>query len=160
MQRVSDHHHNSLAASELVTVVRDLAAERERHRRMLVISVAAIILSFLLVIRSDGRVALSFLPGLPAPETCFAKSGFGIPCPGCGLTRSFISLAHGDWAGAWGFHRLGWLLAAATVVQIPYRLWGMAHPDRPLLGVRWPRIIGVVLIVGLMINFAFRWCGL
>ncbi len=31
----------------------------------------------------------------------------GIPCPAWGLTRSFMALARGDWAGAIAFHAFG-----------------------------------------------------
>ena len=46
---------------------------------------------------------------------------FGIPCPGCGLTRSFISLAHGHWSEAWRYNPAGpvWFLLVA--MQLPYR---------------------------------------
>jgi hypothetical protein len=29
-------------------------------------------------------------------SVCLLKDVFGIPCPGCGLTRAFLFLAHGD----------------------------------------------------------------
>lgn len=29
-------------------------------------------------------------------SVCLLKDIFGIPCPGCGLTRAFLFLAHGD----------------------------------------------------------------
>jgi len=157
---VSDDHHDSHPADEFVTARQKLSALRERHRQMLILSVAALALSGLLVTRSDDRVALWFLPDWPAPETCLARSGLGIPCPGCGLTRSFIALAHLDFDAAWKFHRLGWLLAAATVAQIPYRLWGMSHPRGLPLGSRWPKMFGSVLIVALLVHGVMRWCGL
>ncbi len=31
---------------------------------------------------------------------CPSKFLYGIPCPGCGLTRSFVSLLHGKWITA------------------------------------------------------------
>lgn len=35
---------------------------------------------------------------------------FGISCPGCGMTRSFIALAHLDFRGAFHYHPLFWLV--------------------------------------------------
>jgi len=35
---------------------------------------------------------------------CPIKLAFGIPCPGCGLTRATISLLRGDFAKAFGLH--------------------------------------------------------
>ena len=93
-----------------------------RHREMLAIACGVIVLSFLLIVRSDDHAAFVFLPGLPIPSTCPSQSIFHVDCPGCGLTRSFIFLAHGDWHNAFLRNRVGWLLAMAVVLQIPYRL--------------------------------------
>ena len=37
---------------------------------------------------------------------CYFKTTFGIPCPGCGLTRSLVSLFSGDIYSAFYFHPL------------------------------------------------------
>ena len=42
-------------------------------------------------------------PGLP----CLFKMVFHIPCPGCGMTRSFKALWRGDWFVAVRYHPLG-----------------------------------------------------
>lgn len=45
---------------------------------------------------------------------CPFHSATGLPCPGCGLTRGMVALAHGDWRKATTFHpftpffALGW----------------------------------------------------
>lgn len=41
---------------------------------------------------------------------CLIRRFTGLPCPGCGLTRSFCALAKGDVARSFGFHWLGPLL--------------------------------------------------
>lgn len=56
------------------------------------------------------------------PETCALYSRFGIDCPGCGLTRSFIHIAHADPLAAWRLHPLSWLLFAFVAAQIPLAL--------------------------------------
>ena len=38
--------------------------------------------------------------GQPLPELCLARRITGSGCTGCGMTRSFISIMHGDLAGA------------------------------------------------------------
>lgn len=39
----------------------------------------------------------------------------GLPCPGCGLTRSFVAIARGDWPGAISYHPFGPLLFGALL---------------------------------------------
>jgi hypothetical protein len=53
---------------------------------------------------------------------CASRLLFDFPCPGCGLTRSFVQLAHRDLRGAFAEHRLGPALALLFALQIPYRL--------------------------------------
>lgn len=48
----------------------------------------------------------------------------GLPCPGCGLTRAFVSVAHGDWSTALGANAFVVVLyplfvALGTLVLLP-----------------------------------------
>jgi hypothetical protein len=127
--------------------------QRRRHREMLVISAAAVVLSLVLQVRSDQRV---FVPGLSRfafPPTCMSQAWFGVKCPGCGLTRSFIYLAHGRWKESWQMHRLGWLLALALVMQFPYRIYALARNKDAPLGYWFPKIFGYLLIAALIVNW-------
>jgi hypothetical protein len=48
-----------------------------------------------------GRIVL--------PETCIFKNLTGLPCPGCGITRSMTSAVRGDISGSFSYHKLGLL---------------------------------------------------
>lgn len=48
--------------------------------------------------------------------TCPSHLLFGVDCPFCGLTRSFVALAHGDLGRALHFHPAGPLLFAGMLV--------------------------------------------
>src|SRR5437588_3628142 len=55
-----------------------------------------------------------FPGGKPVPM-CQFKTVTHLPCPGCGLTRSFIGMAHLDAARAARFHPLGLVLFPLTL---------------------------------------------
>ena len=131
------------------------AAMIRRDREVLVISAVVIILTLIFRVREDREVYVGGLEDYPLPPLCMSYALFGVKCPGCGLTRSLIYLAHGDWAGSWRMHRLGILFGAVILVQIPYRLWSLRHGGRPSFGVWLPTCFGYVLIWLLMANWVF-----
>ncbi len=101
---------------------------RDWHRAMLVVAVTIIAFSFVLMVRDDQRVAFTGFAAAALPESCGMRIFFQRDCPACGLTRSFIYLAHGDVPGSIGVHRFGWLLAAAVLLQLPYRWLALRNP--------------------------------
>src|SRR5204863_3895983 len=91
---------------------------------LLCVAIFIIAASFLLQLSGTERLTFSWSQ-VELPPLCPSRALFGVECPGCGLTRSFVALAAGDLRESWRFHRLGWLLAFAVVGQIPYRLSGL-----------------------------------
>jgi hypothetical protein len=68
--------------------------------------------------------------GWQVPELCTLRKVLGIRCPGCGLTRSFVFMGHGEWWTALRMNWLGppfWLIVAS---QIPLRIWALVRPLR------------------------------
>jgi hypothetical protein len=128
---------------------------RDWHRQVLVASIVILVLAMVLQVRSDQRVFVSGAPAMPVPETCGMQIVFGRPCPGCGLTRSFIHLAHGDWRSSLAIHRVGWLVALLVVCQIPYRLLALWKPELTVRPV-WGWVIGGVVVVLLMGNWVYN----
>jgi hypothetical protein len=120
---------------------------------MLILCASVIVLSLLLSVRNESQVLVPIL-GVPLPELCMTKRMFGIGCPGCGMTRSFISLGHGDWRGALHYNPAGPLLFAVMAFQIPLRLVQLARIRRGLPEIRFSwatqAVFGVlgVLMVG------------
>ncbi len=66
-----------------------------------------------------------FPPAGMGLSTCGMKSSIGIPCPGCGLTRSVTSTLHGHPIWAWKFNPFGILFALFFVT-----LWPLAFLTR------------------------------
>lgn len=106
---------------------------------------------------------------------CPSAALFGIPCPGCGLTRATLALVHGDFTAALGFHPLVFLLAPVylgllAAVVIGYvrgtPVWatvGAAPGQRRGLlfsrTVTWLVWVLVVLMFGVWILRFFGWFG-
>jgi len=52
---------------------------------------------------------------LPEGPVCLFRFLTGMPCPGCGLTRSFCALLHGELGAAWTFNPFGYLFVAGAL---------------------------------------------
>jgi hypothetical protein len=61
--------------------------------------------------------------GVDIPVVCGFRRFTGWPCPGCGLTRSFVYAAHGQLAASFGAHVLGPVCFALVASQVPWRSW-------------------------------------
>ncbi len=89
-------------------------APRARHRRMLHIRFW-ILLTFV-----GGWLSLPHIP-LPRLALCAFQQVTGLPCPGCGMTRSVMTLASGDLVESLTLHPFGvalaLLLLAATAAS-------------------------------------------
>jgi hypothetical protein len=131
------------------------AARRSRHRMMLATSCSVVVLAIVLHVRSDQRVEFSWLPGLPMPETCWSRSVFGAKCPGCGLTRSLVLLAHGQWRESLAMHRLGTVMALAILAQFPYCAVGLVWKKDYPLGRTFAAVFAWGLIALLIGNWLF-----
>jgi hypothetical protein len=86
----------------------------------------------------------------------------GIPCPGCGLTRSLISIAHGRLGDAWRFNPAGLLFFAVVAYQIPYRLWQIwrirqGKPEHHLARVDNWVLSGLVVVMLVQWLLAIAW---
>ncbi len=70
--------------------------------------------------------------GTPLGGLCLVHAVFGARCPLCGMTRSYVALAHGQLAAAVRFHPAGPLLFAAMVVFVGAVLIVMIRRTRPV----------------------------
>jgi hypothetical protein len=93
---------------------------------------------------------------LTLPSFCLLRNTTGMPCPGCGLTRSVVHAVHGDWKGSFQYHRMGPIIVGFLILQMLYRLAWMllarfrAHINRVGRILDWALI---PLMVLLMINW-------
>ena len=85
-------------------------------------AVAVLIAAAVLGLGGPGQVVLPFSQWV-LPGSCTFKVSMGVGCPGCGLTRCFIAMAHGDVPAAWNFNPVGIFMFAMVAMQVPYRGW-------------------------------------
>ena len=71
------------------------------------------------------------------PVLCAFRRATGRPCPGCGLTRSFMAMGGGDVSGAFLHHPFGPLLFLGALLALAAIVW------RWIAG-RWPLSMGQV----------------
>jgi hypothetical protein len=132
------------------------AGGRQRHGFFLALAAMIAVLAWALEVRPDERVAFRGFSQWPLPHSCYSRAVFGVPCPGCGLTRSFVYLARGDWQAAWQEHRLGWLLAGIVALQFPYRLWALSRGGRTALNPKLATALAIVLAILMLVNWGLR----
>jgi hypothetical protein len=117
----------SAKTQAIITPCSNPLAVARRHQRALHVSLGLAALGVLMVaalLRVDEESVVRVpLLNQTLPELCYWRLMFGMDCPGCGMTRCFISAAHGDLAAAWRFNPVGVLVFAAVLFQLPYRPW-------------------------------------
>lgn len=77
----------------------------------------------LVVVAGTVVGAWFFDPERIGVELCWLRALSGLPCPGCGLTRSVCHLARGDAGQALWFHPFGLLVLPFSVVAASSLLW-------------------------------------
>jgi hypothetical protein len=92
------------------------------HWVFLLLAGGIVVASTVLSVQGEHEVVVPWI-NRPLPGTCTFLRVTGVPCPGCGLTRSFISIAHGRLRDAWRFNPAGILFFAVVAFQVPYRAW-------------------------------------
>lgn len=101
-------------------------SKRQVHGLTAMLLLTLIALAFVLSPVGQGLT----LAGQATPPMCSFNFSTGQPCPGCGLTRSWVALAHGDLTSSLSFHRLGWLVMLYTAAQcIRHALYAF-YPNR------------------------------
>jgi hypothetical protein len=123
---------------------------------------AVVVIGLSFVMRTEGPTSVYF-PGtsVSLPELCSSKRMFGLPCPGCGLTRSFISISHGQLGRAWNFNPASFFLYAFVAIQIPWNAMQFLLIRSRKFGITLPYIhflpitVAVVLVANWLIRLSF-----
>ena len=128
------------------------------HRLILLLAISVLVAAAVLQVRGSEQVVLPLID-VPLPGTCTFKRFVGAECPGCGLTRSFVSLVHGDLTGAWTFNPAGILLFGFVAAQVPYRMlqiWRLRNGLAELQLRSYSLFILALLLGGLLLQWIVR----
>jgi hypothetical protein len=128
--------------------VRDVAT----HRWYLGICLFLTVLPVFMANSAPGHVMFF---GLELPGSCMSRELFGTTCPGCGLTRSFVVLTHGQFRESLALHRLGFVLYLFFLWQIVYRCYCIHKRGAgiPLRLCRLQSYLGMGMVFALLANW-------
>ena len=77
--------------------------------------------------------------------SCFFVTLFGIPCPGCGMTRAVLAALRLDLGAAFGYHPMFWSM------PILYLYFLLDHGLFP--GKWWDRLVLITIGGGFLVNW-------
>ncbi len=141
---------------------KSLNCGRTEQLCLLALCIGAIAGSFLLERTDSGRLALM---GTVLPETCPVKVMLGLPCPGCGLTRSFAAMSAGEVMVAYGYNAMGPVIYVLCLLQLPYfvgcrtGLVPKEQLDRRIRPILWTVVIGFLVCWTIRIASEVSWSG-
>ena len=87
---------------------------------VLLMVTAAIVMSFVMTI--EGQEVYLPLASQPIPEVCASRNLFGMDCPGCGMSRAFISISNLEIDKALAFNSASLVVYLFVAIQIPWHL--------------------------------------
>ena len=131
--------------------------EKVLHWMMFFLGLGVFFMS--LAMKTEGPSQV-FLPGMqtPMPELCSSRMLFGVDCPGCGMTRAFISISHGQLRRAWQFNPASFVVYLLIVGQIPwqaFQLWRIRQ-GRLTIQSNWVYLVPTVAIVMILAQWLIR----
>lgn len=81
--------------------------------------------------------------------TCPFRILFGLPCPGCGLTRAVLLLLRGDPAGSFAMHPMA-LPACVLIISFPFFRYFFPK------GLHLWKICGIIWVVSALFLYGYR----
>lgn len=131
------------------------AASVASHRLLFFILGAALLTAVILGVLESLWPAFA-MKNLPV--ACAFRRVTDIPCPGCGLTRSWVALGRGALVESVALHRLGWAVMLYVALQVArHGLWLAAPARRPVIDSagRWLDRSLIPLAAALFINWGW-----
>ncbi len=151
-------HPTVLALDEPTYDPAEPHSETAFHWILLTVSSVVVLLAVLLQVRGEEQVVLPGV-GIPLPGTCTFKQFVGADCPGCGLTRCFVSMGHGQLERAWHFNPVGIVFFTIVASQIPFRAVQLWRTRRGVEEIRlgwWGYSTMLLVLAALLVQWVVR----
>lgn len=114
-----------------------------------------ILCSFVFNVHNNSSY-IPVLGGVQIPGSCFFKFITGHNCPTCGMTRSFISIGHGNFYGAARYNLGGifaYLLCISFILFLAAKIWTKGNSK--VLAYLWAGIMVQCVITAITILFGW-----
>ena len=147
------------AFMEHEAVSSDKAAINLRAHRDLFVACAAMVLAASLMhVDRQGNVWVPYASGPPLPSMCLMRTVLHTDCPTCGMTRSLVAAASGEYALAYAFHRLGPIFFVYVLLQVPLRAYALVTGRLgPLAFISRYSVPGIwAFVVALWLNWGYN----
>jgi hypothetical protein len=132
---------------------------RQSHIVILALCAALLGAAALLAIVSSSTDQELVVRQWRLPSVCGFRNLTGLPCPSCGLTRSWVAIAEGNLGTGLAAHRLGWMTMLYVALQaLRHAAWLAANRWRHAVEAagRWlDRGLGFVLLA-LVVDWIIR----
>lgn len=92
------------------------------------------------------------------PGRCLFQATFGFPAPSCGLTRSFMAIARGDWSMAFTYHFYGPILFAGLLLTTVHL--GLELGTHQAWSAPYTRATRNIWVIGSMVALFFAYYAL
>jgi hypothetical protein len=130
----------------------------DRWGHLIFLLFASVIMLLSVLMSTDGKKSV-FLPGFssPFPDTCSSRRLLGIDCPGCGLTRAFICISHGQLEKAWRFNPASFVVYLFIAIQIPWHSFQIWRIQSGRASIHWPFIYWIPMAVAVILLANWVW---
>lgn len=115
-----------------------------------------ILFSHLLLFIIAGSIIFLSIDLSVIPHICLFQHFFGIPCPGCGITRSLLAFFVGDFQFAWILNPVGIILGASLVAQVPLRILALCNVSWGRRVFRLTRVTTSSIIILLILYWIYQ----
>lgn len=120
---------------------------------VLLASTTVMAVSFVMTVKNDHEVYLP-LATEPIPEVCASRILFGVNCPGCGMSRAFISISDLEIDKALAFNSASLIVYLFVATQIPWhamQIFRTFYRDGPIDS--WWTLLPLIGVI-----FWLLWC--